>query len=1097
MLPPRISLKRHDSSIAPERPPTVRRRLTGGVPAPGRLPTAARILLFASALAALAVAVLAPDAPRGAGVPPPNRLPLPVLMPGAEAPTRFVLVLEGEPITGGSKQEEITVLRARQDAVAARVVGAGGTVISRYEAVLNGLLVDLSPDARAAVAKVPQVRRIWVAPRMQAALFDSVPFIGARRVVDDLGFDGTGAVIAVVDSGIDYTHAALGGAGDPAAYAADNPDIVESGTFPSVKVIGGWDFAGTLYDPGCSIPDEAAGACRRSPVPDADPIDEQGHGTSVASIAAGVGAGAGDVGPGVAPGAGLVALKVLGARGGTDILLDALEWIVRARTGLPVPGVAARVDVVNISLGSAYASGLYADEGVIRRLTASGVVVVAAAGNDGDRPYIVSSPAAADLALAVGASFDDGEANLAIEATWTDQGGGTLRAEGVETAFTEPLAEVGAIEAPAAWMGTACPGAPAAGPARDKIALVDRTGCSAFEKVQRARDLGAVAVVLYTDDRLVEVVGADGRVAIPAVMISAGDGLRLRALLERGVAVGISLDPGRIIPHPELADGIAPDSSRGPAPDARVPKPDLSAPGTSIWAAGMGTGTGADLAAGTSMAAPHAAGVAALVRGVRPELPAADVARLVTGGVVPVGDGRSGAGRLDAWTALSNESFVTAPNSLSAVSFGRISAPGTITQTVQLTNLGARSKRFRVEAASPPRPGAAFTLGPKDVMVTAGGQTSLEAVIEVGPAYALGPGPVRGGGNVALGDRLGALEHRGRMTAVEVDDAGVPVAGGDRIQVPLVARLEPASQATVRGSVPNVTAAGGLGPATFTVENRGAAVAPVDAYLWFGDDGADPFVDPRIDIRHVGARMTRDAGGARVLEIAALLGTSAPAPVGLALSAYLDTDADGDLDWLAVGLDAEVLFNGVYSGEWATVVAPFAEGSVVPDWSRAVAEYYGDVRLDGAYAVLRVRPSTIGLRSAPGAAPPVQFFVAAEDRLWSGEHSDVVDVAPGAAGLTSPDHLWTWHWSAAPLAVWPWTAQVASGGTGLFRVAASRGRTDAAAPPPQGVLFLYPSNTQGAAAPDLPGEAFEVTVPDHLAALKPAAYLPATTRSGR
>jgi minor extracellular serine protease Vpr len=64
-----------------------------------------------------------------------------------------------------------------------------------------------------------------------------VPYIGASAVQAS-GFTGKGIKVAVLDSGVDYTHAALGGSGDPADYAANDPTIIEPGTFPTES--GGW-----------------------------------------------------------------------------------------------------------------------------------------------------------------------------------------------------------------------------------------------------------------------------------------------------------------------------------------------------------------------------------------------------------------------------------------------------------------------------------------------------------------------------------------------------------------------------------------------------------------------------------------------------------------------------------------------------------------------------------------------------------------------------------------------------------------------------------------------------------------------------------------
>ncbi len=76
-------------------------------------------------------------------------------------------------------------------------------------------------------------------------LSETVPYIGASAA-QAKGFTGKGIKVAVLDSGIDYLHAAFGGSGNPADHAANNPNIIEPGTFPTAKVVGGYDFTARL-----------------------------------------------------------------------------------------------------------------------------------------------------------------------------------------------------------------------------------------------------------------------------------------------------------------------------------------------------------------------------------------------------------------------------------------------------------------------------------------------------------------------------------------------------------------------------------------------------------------------------------------------------------------------------------------------------------------------------------------------------------------------------------------------------------------------------------------------------------------------------------
>jgi subtilisin family serine protease len=169
------------------------------------------------------------------------------------------------------------------------------------------------------------------------------------------GLTGEGVKVAVVDTGVDSNHPDLRG-----------------------KVVAAKDFTGL-----------------------GSPIDEDGHGTFVASEIAGTGAASDGVFAGVAPGAQIVNARVLDAdgSGSNSEILAGIEWA--AKEG---------AQVINLSLGDPgmYGDGTsYFDQFVNQIAKDYGCLIVVAAGNDG-RPQTVSTPAVADEVLSVGATSQDG-----------------------------------------------------------------------------------------------------------------------------------------------------------------------------------------------------------------------------------------------------------------------------------------------------------------------------------------------------------------------------------------------------------------------------------------------------------------------------------------------------------------------------------------------------------------------------------------------------------------------------------------------------------------------------------------------------------------
>jgi subtilisin family serine protease len=177
----------------------------------------------------------------------------------------------------------------------------------------NGIAARIDASVVSQLRSHTDVKAVHALPIHTIENSSSVPFIRAASAwAASSGNAGDGVRIAVIDTGTDYLHANFGGPGTAAAYAANNRAILEPGTFPNAKVVGGTDFAGDAYT-GANLP-----------VPDPDPLDCNGHGSHVSGTATGLGvnldgttfAGPYDgttsfssflIGPGVAPRAQLYA----------------------------------------------------------------------------------------------------------------------------------------------------------------------------------------------------------------------------------------------------------------------------------------------------------------------------------------------------------------------------------------------------------------------------------------------------------------------------------------------------------------------------------------------------------------------------------------------------------------------------------------------------------------------------------------------------------------------------------------------------------------------------------------------------------------------
>jgi len=255
-----------------------------------------------------------------------------------------------------------TILNAQRSS---KTTVSGKTAIDaevrrEFSVVFNGVAVDVPREIANQLRTLPYVKRVVSDTPMHAlAEGANITLINAPKVWTSLGSRGSGVTVAIIDTGIDYRHSALG-----------------SGFGPGFKVKGGWDFVNN----------------------DADPLDDNGHGTHVAGIVA----GQSDVITGVAPDVSLIAYKVLGSTGsGSES--NVMAAIERAADPNQDGNTADHVDVANLSLGG---TGNPDDPGsvAIDNATAAGVTFAIAAGNSGSSFHTISSPGTSRNAITVGAS---------------------------------------------------------------------------------------------------------------------------------------------------------------------------------------------------------------------------------------------------------------------------------------------------------------------------------------------------------------------------------------------------------------------------------------------------------------------------------------------------------------------------------------------------------------------------------------------------------------------------------------------------------------------------------------------------------------------
>lgn len=611
-----------------------------------------------------------------------------------------------------------------------------------YSSIFNGFSLTVEADQVDDLLRLPGVKAIYPNSIVYAtSQDDAVPMVVTETGVTHIGseelwlegIEGKGIKVGVLDTGLTNDHPDLIDA---------LPQGVENEYCPGVEYWG-YDFVNNDCDPYETTYEDYLAAKEQNP--DLPEKNESGrtywtsHGSHVSGIIAGRGVGTEDQAgvKGVAPEATIYTYKVLGPYGSgrTSDIIAAIERSVEDG-----------VDVINLSLGSASNNQRSADSIAVNNAMKTGVIAVVANGNSGPEEFTMGDPATAELAISVGASKPPTDVptvkvlsqkgkNKQLHEFIMDTLDGS---QGIET-LTEKysLVDVG-LGQEEDYAGKDLTG---------KIALIQRGEISFGDKAVNAEAAGATGAIIYNNQpgALESATLGDALISIPVYTLSGEDGGKLKALGLDKVLVEFS--------NKIEADIMASFSSRGPAKPSHAIKPDISAPGVGIYSSVTEYEGWYKASNGTSMAAPHIAGVAALLKEkYQEDLTQYEIKSLLMNNAVKMNDRNGeryshidqGAGRVDIGKILHAKAIAMVEENTSAVrdnidtqhytgslSFGYVNYGETVTRHVKVKDLVGQSSEYKIDVKWYDQKAGKLKTNVNKVKVQGHGETEFVVSLEV------------------------------------------------------------------------------------------------------------------------------------------------------------------------------------------------------------------------------------------------------------------------------------------------------------------------------------------------------------------------------
>ncbi len=576
----------------------------------------------------------------------------------------FLNTAKGEAAVNSIEKEQASV---KQKMMITR--SSGLEIEFTYKTVLNGFAVRAKYSEKERLESIPGVKNVYVAAMHEyvepvdgytQATHTSGALMDSDRANAE-GYTGKGTVTAILDTGLDVNHSAFANAPEDPRYTQDDvAQIVAEGElnatgdvsalYKSEKIPFAYDYADK----------------------DNDVADSEGHGTHVTGS---VGADSAAL-TGVAPDTQLMMMKVF-----SDTQSGASDtWILAALEDCVLLGV----DAINMSLGSA-AGFTESDEltnQVYERVEAEGINLLCAAGNDTSSAYsnllgtdmnlitnpdngVVGSPSTYNAALSVASINEE-----SVYSVYFMAGGNKIKFN--DSAASDDLKFEKALDGQTLEYVQV----PNFGDEYDfdevdvtgKIALVERGSIAFTEKEQNAYDAGAAGVIVY-DNEEGELPNMQVNGLLPMIIVTKADGQFLRGLEDKTITVSEDFAEDM----PDAQGGLMSDfSSLGVSPDLSL-KPEITAPGGNVYSTLPGDTFGN--MSGTSMASPHMAGAAAVmkqyVNETFPELSATEkqqlINQLMMSTAVPVQDEdgvyytprKQGAGLAQIYNAIHTGAYLT------------------------------------------------------------------------------------------------------------------------------------------------------------------------------------------------------------------------------------------------------------------------------------------------------------------------------------------------------------------------------------------------------------------------------------------------------